>query len=106
MEFQKRLKDISPSPIQTNINQGVPIGLATTDEKNNKTLEEMTVRTRGFRLGMGSSAKKKDVSESYCFDSLHELCNIQIDELKKSYKHISHERDQLMNQLEESRDSY
>ncbi len=55
------------------------------------------MKTRGFRLGLGSSEKKKktdlDNSESCCFDNLHELCNLQIDELKKSLRIISQERD-------------
>ena len=76
---------MSPIPLSKQQNR---FGTTVSDEKNDGMAVGM--KTRGIRLGLSSSAKRGgDNSESYCFDSLHELCNLQIDELKKSLKLIS-----------------
>ncbi|CDW72956.1 UNKNOWN [Stylonychia lemnae] len=72
-----------------------------------QSIEEQ-IKTRGFKLGMNARLSQNGypVDSSACFDSLHDVCNHQIDELKKTLKHLSQERDQLIDQLEESRDMY
>mmetsp|Transcript_28319 Transcript_28319/g.27253 ORF Transcript_28319/g.27253 Transcript_28319/m.27253 type:complete len:142 (+) Transcript_28319:442-867(+) len=59
-------------------------------------------RTRGFRLGLA----KDQVESSDCFESLHELCNIQIEELKKTVRVMTDEREDLIGQMDDTKDKY
>jgi hypothetical protein len=48
---------------------------------------------RAFKIGLPKDYVAVDSSS--CFESLHELCNIQIEELKKTLKIVSLERDTI-----------
>ena len=40
------------------------------------------------------------------FENLHELCNIQIEELKKNLKFLTEEKEDLVQQLDDMKDKF
>jgi len=69
---------------------------------------ELEIVKEQLRDVLEFNRKMRDVSpiqlDGSCFDSLHELCNVQIDELKKALKQAHADREQLADSLEEAND--
>lgn len=77
------------SPIPLNKKK---FSIESTDQKEYSN-EKGFLRTRAFKLG--AAKDYPGVDSSSCFESLHELCNIQIEELKKSLRQMTNNNDLL-----------
>ena len=62
------------------------------------------IKMRAFKLRVAND--HPGVDQSSCFESLHELCNIQIEELKKAVRFVTDERDSLIMHLDEAKDKF
>jgi hypothetical protein len=64
-------------------------------QNHNRVLMESSDKKIPHKIIKLTATRDIPLDSSSCFESLHELCNIQIDELKKSLKRMTDERDDI-----------
>eukprot|EP00347_Sterkiella_histriomuscorum_P005639 403355829 len=97
-EFKSQ-QQMSPVPIRRQQHERLR-SIEYNPQLTRQSIEEQ-LKTKGFRLGARLDIQ---VDSSSNFDSLHDVCNHQIDELKKTIRLLCDEKDLIISQLDGQRD--